>query len=365
MISVQVQVKPRPYEVVIESGVLMRAGHIFRETLADRGKMFVITVAPVRRRWGKSLLSSLADAGIAAQIVEMPDGEINKKLATVENLAQKLARLGADRNSVLIGFGGGVVGDVTGLLASLYMRGVDLVHIPTTVVAQVDASIGGKTAVNLPVGKNLLGTFHQPRIVLVDPVLLSSLPERQFRSGLYEALKAGVIGNADLFAQFENNKDKVLKRDPKVLELILAESIKLKASIVAADERESGLRRVLNFGHTIGHALEAETKYRKLLHGEAVAWGMVAATNIALVTHRMDSVVAGRITDAVLGLGKLPQVSVRGANIVKGLRADKKTLDGVVHFILPVEIGKVEVVNDVPEKVILGAMQEIGRLSKP
>jgi 3-dehydroquinate synthase len=149
------------------------------------------------------------------------------------------------------------------------------------------------------------------------------------------------------------------------LELILAESIKLKASIVAADERENGLRRVLNFGHTIGHALEAETKYRKLLHGEAVAWGMVAATNIALVTHRMDSVVAGRITDAVLGLGKLPQVSVRGANIVKGLRADKKTLDGVVHFVLPVEIGKVEIVNDVPEKVILAAVQEIGRLSKP
>jgi 3-dehydroquinate synthase len=365
MMHVPVAVKPRPYDVLIESGLLKRTGLILRETLPEIGKLFIVTVEPVRSRWGKTLLTSLADAGLVAQLIEMRDGEINKKLSSIQDLAQKLAKLGAERNSALIAFGGGVVGDVTGLLASLYMRGIDVVHIPTTVVAQVDASIGGKTGVNLPAGKNLLGTFHQPRAVLVDPMLLSSLPERQFRSGLYEALKSGVIGNADLFAQFENNKDKVLKRDPKVLELILAESIKLKASIVAADERESGLRRVLNFGHTIGHALEAETKYRKLLHGEAVAWGMVAATNISLMTRRMDSVVAGRITDAVLGLGKLPQVSVRGTNILKGLRADKKTLDGVVHFILPVEIGKVEVVNDVPEKAILAAVAEIGRLSKP
>lgn len=365
MIDVPVAVKPQPYDVLVESGLLKRSGLILRERLPDRGKLFIVTVAPVRRRWGKTLLKSLGEAGIAAQVVEMRDGEINKKLSTVQDLAQKLASLGADRNSALIGFGGGVVGDVAGLLASMYMRGIDVVHVPTTVVAQVDASIGGKTGVNLPAGKNLLGTFHQPRVVLVDPILLSSLPERQFRSGLYEALKAGVIGNADLFAQFENDKDKLLKRDAKVLESILAQSIQLKASIVAADEREGGLRRVLNFGHTIGHALEAETKYRKFLHGEAVAWGMVAATNIALMTGRMESVVAGRITDAVLGLGTLPQVSVRGANILKGLRTDKKTLNGVVHFILPVEIGKVEVVNDVPDKAILAAVAEIGRLSKP
>jgi len=365
MIRVQVEVKARPYDVLVESGLLLRAGVVLRELLPSHGKFFVVTVAPVRQRWGKKLMASLGDAGLAAQIVEMPDGEINKKLATVEILAQKLARLGADRNSVLIAFGGGVVGDVTGLLASLYMRGVELVQIPTTVVAQVDASIGGKTGVNLRAGKNLMGTFHQPKAVLVDPAVLSSLTERQFRSGLYESLKCGVIGNADLFAQFENNKDKILQRDHKVLESIFAESIKLKAAIVAADEREGGLRRVLNFGHTIGHALETETRYRKLLHGEAVAWGMVAATNIALATRRIDSVVAGRITDGVLGLGKLPQVSVRRANILKGLRADKKTMAGVIHFVLPVAIGKVEVVNDVPEQVVLDAVDELGRLSKP
>ena len=267
MLRVEVAVKPRPYDVLIESGLLLRAGAVLRELLSGHGKAFVITVPPVRARWGKKLMTSLADSGMAAHLIEMRDGEVNKELATVENLAEKLARLGADRNSVLIAFGGGVVGDVTGLLASLYMRGVELVQIPTTVVAQVDASIGGKTGVNLGAGKNLLGTFHQPRVVLVDPAILATLTERQYRSGLYEALKCGVIGNPELFAQFENSKDKILRRDPKVLEPILAQAVQLKASIVAADERESGLRRVLNFGHTVGHALETETRYRRLLHG--------------------------------------------------------------------------------------------------
>src|SRR6185503_3431591 len=213
------------------------------------------TVPPVRRRWGKKLTASLAAAGFVPKILQMPNGERHKKLATVEKLSEQLSRLGADRNSVIVAFGGGVVGDVTGLLSSLYMRGVELVQIPTTVLAQVDASIGGKTGVNLPAGKNLVGTFHQPLAVLIDPDVLSSLSERQFRSGVYEALKCGVIGNAELFMQFENNKDKILHRDPKVLETLFAETVKLKAAIVVADERESGLRRLLNFGHTIGHAL--------------------------------------------------------------------------------------------------------------
>jgi 3-dehydroquinate synthase len=281
----------------------------------------------------------------------------------VEELAEKLPRLGADRDAVIVAFGGGVVGDVAGLLASLYMRGVDFVQVPTTVVAQVDASIGGKTGVNLRAGKNLLGTFHQPRLVLIDPAVLGTLPEREFRAGLYEALKCGVIGKPELFRQFEESKNKILKRDPATLESLIAESVKLKAEIVGADERESGLRRVLNLGHTIGHALEAETGYRHLLHGEAVAWGMIGATNIALSMGKIDSVTAGRIADAVLGLGPLPRVRVRRANIVRRLQADKKTRDGVVHFVLPTAIGKVEVVRDVPEKVVGQAVDELRRLS--
>jgi 3-dehydroquinate synthase len=293
----------------------------------------------------------------------MREGERAKKLTTVEEMAEKLPRLGADRDAVIVAFGGGVVGDVAGLLASLYMRGVDVVQVPTTVVAQVDASIGGKTGVNLRAGKNLLGTFHQPRVVLIDPALLDTLPEREFRAGLYEALKCGVIGKPELFQHFEDGKNKILKRDPTILELLIAESVKLKAEIVGADERESGLRRVLNLGHTIGHALEVETRYRRLLHGEAVAWGMIAATNIALSMGKIDSVTAGRIADAVLGLGPLPRVHVRRANIMSRLQADKKTRDGVVHFVLPTAIGKVEVVGDVPEKVVGQAVDELRRLS--
>src|SRR4029077_10514575 len=269
----------------------LRAGDKLRELLrvapgaspakTGRARLFVVTVTPVRRRWGKKLMASLTAAGFAAQILEMPDGERYKKLATVEKLSEELSRLGADRNSVVIALGGGVVGDVTGLLASLYMRGVELVQIPTTVLAQVDASIGGKTGVNLRAGKNLVGTFHHPRAVLIDPSVLATLPDREFRAGLYEALKCGVIGSPELFREFEVNRERILKRDPPTVERLIAESVRLKAHVVSVDEKENGLRRVLNFGHTIGHALEAETGYRTLLHGEAVAWGMVAAARIA------------------------------------------------------------------------------------
>jgi 3-dehydroquinate synthase len=294
----------------------------------------------------------------------MPDGEPAKKLATIESLAEKLSRLGADRKSVLIAFGGGVTGDVTGLLASLFMRGVALVQIPTTLLAQVDSSVGGKTGVNLGAGKNLLGTYHHPRAVLIDPEILHTLPGREFRAGLYEALKCGIIGVPDLFVRFEQKRAQILKRDPVELEGLIAQSVKLKAEVVSADEQEGGLRRVLNLGHTIGHALEAETGYRSLLHGEAVAWGMIAATNIALSVGRTDSVTAGRIADAVLSLGRLPEVKVSSRKILARLQADKKTQNGVVHFVLPREIGKVEIAAGVPDKVVIAAIEELRRLSR-
>ena len=363
MSRVKIAVEPRPYEALIESGLLAQAGARLRELLAGRERVFVVTVPPVRRKWGKTLMTSLAAAGIEAKLIEMADGEPAKKLATVEMLAAKLAAQGADRNSVVLAFGGGVVGDTAGLLASLYMRGISVVQIPTTVLAQVDASIGGKTGVNLKAGKNLLGTFHQPIAVLIDPAVLGSLPEREFRAGLYEAVKCGVIGSPELFRRFENEKDKILKRHATTLEWVIAESVRQKAAVVAADERESGLRQVLNFGHTIGHALEAATAYHGFLHGEAVAWGMVAATNIALAMAKLDSVNARRIVDAVLGLGKLPPVKVKPANVLKRLQADKKTKDGVVHFVLPREIGQVEIVKGVPERIVLEAVAELKRLS--
>src|ERR1051326_1390057 len=288
-----IHVPSGPYQAWIENGLLTRAGSVLGELLPQSSRLFVITVAPVRKRWGTKLVSSLKAAGFALEVVVMPDGEPAKRLATVEALAEKLARLGADRKAVIVALGGGVVGDLSGMLASLYMRGVDFVQVPTTVLAQVDASIGGKTGVNLVAGKNLLGTFHHPRVVLLDPAVLKTLPDREFRAGLYEAVKCGVIGNVELFLRFEQNRVRILKRDPVELEWLVAQSVKLKAEVVSADEREDGLRRVLNLGHTIGHALEAETGYKKLLHGEAVAWGMIAATNIALSVGRTDSVTAG------------------------------------------------------------------------
>ena len=364
MIRVTIAVQPRPYDAIIENGLLERAGQQLRSVLGDRRDLIVVTVPPVRRKWGKKLMTSLSAAGFAARFVEMSDGERYKKLATVEQLAEKLSVLGADRNSVVVAFGGGVVGDVAGLLASLYMRGVDFVQIPTTVQAQLDAAIGGKTGVNLRTGKNLVGTYHQPRAVLIDPAVLSTLPEREFRAGLYEGLKCGVIGNLALFAGFEKFQVKALRRDPSALEWVIAESVRLKAEVVSSDERESGLRRVLNFGHTIGHALETESRYRRFLHGEAVAWGMIAATHIAAATGRIDSTAAQKIVETVLGFGRLPKVEARSRDIVRLLKRDKKTRNGVVHFVLPTEIGKVEIVNDVPEQLMVEAVDELRRLSK-
>ncbi len=365
MTRITVSTAQRSYDAVIEDGLLSRAGEYLQPLLGKDTRLFVVTVAPVRRRWGKRLMKSLSAAGFQAKLVEMEEGERYKRLNTVESLAEKLVSLGAERSSALVAFGGGVVGDVVGFLASIYLRGIDVIQIPTTVQAQVDASVGGKTGVNLKAGKNLLGTFHQPRIVLIDPEVLSTLPEREFRAGLYESLKCGVIGRPELFTRLEKSKLDALRKDPSTLGWVIAESVRLKAEIVSADERENGLRRVLNFGHTIGHALEAETAYRHFLHGEAVAWGMVAAANIAAGVRRIEDSIAQRIASAVLTAGPLPRVEVRSRSILRRLQADKKTRNGVVHFVLPEDIGRVEVVKDVPEAVVLKAVDDLRRLSRP
>jgi 3-dehydroquinate synthase len=363
MISIPVATPSRSYEVLIGTGLLARAGQCLGKILETR-RAFVVTVPPVRRRWARILTKSLADSGIETVVLEMPDGERSKRLTTLESLAQKLVKHGADRSTTLVALGGGVVCDVTGFMASIYMRGVDVIHVPTTVLAQVDAAIGGKTGVNLISGKNLLGTFHQPRTVLIDPAVLESLPSREYRAGLYESLKCGIIGDPGLFRLFEDRRREILDRDPVVVEKVIADSVRLKASVVSADEREGGLRQVLNLGHTIGHALEAETRYTHLLHGEAVAWGMIAATHIALSTGKLDSVTAGRITNSVLGFGRLPRMKFQTASILKRLRSDKKTRHGVVHFILPREIGKVEITSDVPEPIVRSAVDEIRKLAR-
>ena len=363
MIRIPVTTASRSYEVLIGSGLLARAGETLGHLFGGK-RAFVVTVPPVRKRWAKVLVQSLTASGIETALLEMPDGERAKRLSTLEKLAEKLVQQGADRSSTLIALGGGVAGDVTGFLASIYMRGVDVIQIPTTVVAQVDAAIGGKTGVNLVAGKNLLGTFHQPRAVLVDPAVLKTLPDREYRAGLYEALKCGIIGDVGLFRLFEEQRKEILERDEAIVENLIADSVRLKASVVSADEREGGIRQVLNLGHTIGHALEAETGYKTLLHGEAVGWGLLAATHIALSTGKLDSVTAGRIMNAVLGMGELARMNVKTASILKRLKFDKKTRRGVVHFILPREIGKVEITSDVGEPVVRAVVEEIRKLAR-
>lgn len=363
---VSVRVKPQAYEAVIGSGLLSSAAAEITAALgraSGSGRAFVVTVPPVRKHWEKTLLGSLKKKGIQFHVLEMRNGERYKNISTVEQLAEKMVKLGADRGSFVIALGGGVVGDVSGMLASIYMRGIPYIQVPTTFLAQVDASVGGKTGVNLASGKNLLGTFHQPRLVLADIATLATLPEREYRSGLYEALKCGVIRNAAIFDFMEKERERVLTREPAALEWLITECIRVKAEVVEADERENDLRRILNFGHTIGHALEAETSYRYFLHGEAVAWGMVAASMIAAAMQKTSAETAQRIISSVLAYATLPKVEVRSKNIARRILSDKKTANGVTHFVLPSEIGKVQISSEVPQKAVLQAVDELRHLS--
>lgn len=349
------------------------AAAYIRETLPAAKHFVVVTSEPIRKHWGKLLLDSFASSTSSSNaarvdVIEMPDGERHKKLSTVESLSIELVKLRSDRNTVLIALGGGVVGDVTGFLAGIYMRGIRFVQIPTTYLAQVDSSVGGKTGVNLRAGKNLVGCFKQPELVLVDPHVLSTLPEREYRSGLYESLKAGVIRNPRIFEFMEQNREQVLAKEPGSLEWLIAESVRVKADVVGQDEEEHGLRKILNFGHTIGHALEAETGYKVFLHGEAVAWGMVASAKIAAGMQKTSPEAAQRIVDLVRAYAPknapLPNVDVRPKAIFRRLASDKKTLDGLVHFILPRSVGEVDIVTDVPEGEVLRAVEELRSLSQ-
>ena len=349
--------------MLVERGLLRSAASALRGIIPAHSRVFVVTSPPIRKHWGNTLRKSFSRAGRKVEILEMPDGERSKKLSQLEKLAAKLVARGADRGSVILALGGGVVGDVGGFLASIFMRGISVVQIPTTLLAQVDAAIGGKTGVNLASGKNLLGTFHQPLAVLADPDVLATLPERQYRSGLFEAMKYGVIRNPAIFELMESNRDVLLRRDGALLETLITECTRVKADVVSTDERESGERRILNFGHTIGHALEAETGYKKLLHGEAVGWGMIAAALIGYALDRTDSLTAQRIIATVFAYGPLPKFKAQGRQILKRLLADKKTVGGVPHFVLATAIGKVEVVKNIPERVILHAVEEMKNLS--
>ena len=360
---VKVPLGRRSYEIKIGRGLLTRLGHECAR-LELNPRCVIVSDRHVAPRYGHVAQAALAKAGFEAAQVTIPAGETAKSLKTLAACYDRLAAQRLERKSFIVALGGGVVGDLAGFLAATYLRGLPFVQVPTTLLAQVDSSVGGKVGLNLAAGKNLVGAFHQPRLVLCDLDTLASLPMREFRAGLAEVIKYGIIYDAGLFRRLERDLPKLLGRDPSTLAAVVARCCEIKADVVRQDERESGLRAILNFGHTIGHALESETKYHSLLHGEAVAWGMIAATNIALSVGRTDSVTAGRIADAVLSLGRLPEVNVSSKKILARLQSDKKTQNGVVHFILPREIGKVEVASDVPESAVVDAVEELRRLSR-
>jgi 3-dehydroquinate synthase len=360
MKKIRVRLKPNSYDIIIGRGLLRRAGREIERSLpAKNTRVFVVTSANVRSHWGATLEEALRHAKLDYEVLEMDDGEPAKRLETVERLAEQMVAARADRNSLLVAFGGGVVGDCAGFLAAIFMRGVPVVQIPTTFLAQVDASIGGKTGVNLRSGKNLIGAFHQPKGVLVDPELLATLSDREFRAGLFEALKCGVIRDPALFEFMRRRSHSILARDRKALERIIADSIRVKAAVVSADEKESDLRRILNFGHTVGHALESATGYTYFLHGEAVAWGMIAAAAIARDCGVCTPETAGRIAETVKAYGPLPLVECETDQIVSRLSADKKTVAGAVHFVLPSKIGKVKIAGNVPASVVRLAVRQI------
>jgi 3-dehydroquinate synthase len=294
----------------------------------------------------------------------LPPGESHKTLRSVEKLLRSMAASGGDRGSLLIAFGGGIVGDVGGFLAAIYMRGISYFQVPTTFLAQVDSSVGGKTGVNLPEGKNLVGSFHHPLAVFADVELLSTLPDRELRAGLFESVKAGIIRDRSLLRFMEENSQKILGRDPAALEKVIAASIRMKADVVGKDEHESGLRMILNLGHTFGHAIESVTRYRQLLHGEAVGWGLIASLYLGRQRGTISEQQFNRLMGLIYLYGPLPALQLNPQKLVDATAKDKKHLGNVRRFVLPVGISDACVVEDVTSAELLEAAKYMLSMAK-
>jgi 3-dehydroquinate synthase len=359
MPTIRVSTPAVSYDVLIGQNLLAGLYPRLKKLTAPRPlRAFVVTSPEIWSLWQEAFLASFP-ANFQPAVLLLPAGESNKRLSSVESLAQQLAMAGADRDSVLLAFGGGVIGDLTGFLAAIYMRGIRYIGLPSTLLAQVDSSLGGKTGVNLVAGKNLIGSFHHPLAVLTDIDLLRTLPRAELRAGLQESVKAGIIRSPSLFRFLETNADQVLAGDTHALAKVVTASVKVKADVVAADEKESGVRMILNFGHTIGHAIEAATQYRKLLHGEAVAWGMIAALHLSLSRGRITPAQFDRCHALILRYGPLPTFRAPAEKLVALTSADKKNRSGRRAFVLATGIGSTEVVYDVTDAELLGATQSM------
>lgn len=344
------------YPVFVGAGLVDDLSHWLSIAKVSRNK-FLVSSPTVWKHHGETLSTALPDV----EPLLIQDGERSKTLHTVSRIYESLILAAADRQTTVIAVGGGVLGDTVGFAAATYLRGVDLVHIPTTLLSQVDSAVGGKVGVNHALGKNLIGAFHPPTTVIADPKLLDTLPRRELRAGLYEVVKYGVIASRPLFELLVADLPRIFARQPEVLVEIIAASCRIKADVVAADERESGRRRVLNFGHTVGHALESVTRYRRLRHGEAVGYGMLAAAQLARTRGLLDKSDHGALNDLIQRMGPLPSVTdLSQSQVLEVVRRDKKVVSGRLHVVLTSGIGNTVIVDDVTEKDIRFALQTIG-----
>ncbi|MFN7981520.1 MAG: 3-dehydroquinate synthase [Vicinamibacterales bacterium] len=354
-VRVSVATPSRQYAITIGDGVLSHLNQILDEVKAPK-RRFVVSSPTVWRFHGERFA-----AVSKAEPILVPDGERYKQIPTVSRVWEALIKANADRASTLITFGGGVIGDLAGFAAASYLRGIALVHVPTTLLAQVDSSIGGKVGVNHPLGKNLLGAFYQPHAVIVDPQVLGTLPRREFRAGLYEVIKYGMTSSPTLFERVARDKKAIFARVPEVMTAIISEACKIKADVVTADEKESGLRRILNFGHTAGHALESVTKYRRFRHGEAVGYGMLVAAELAVARGVLAESDRQALASLIASLGPLPPIGdISIAQMLEAMTHDKKMVAGKLHYVLPTAIGAWTIVDDLTEKELKKALTHLG-----
>ncbi len=355
--EIRVQTASASYSVHVGQALLAQVAAGALALAGTVSRVFLVSSPDVDRLWSAPLREGFAARNIPVETLLIPAGERHKRLTTLERLCEELAAGGADRESLLVALGGGVTGDITGFLAAVYMRGIRFVQVPTTLLAQVDSSVGGKTGVNLAAGKNLVGSFHQPLAVFADIDTLATLPPRELRAGLQESVKAGVIRDADLFAYLEANMDRILAGEAPALRHVVEASVRMKAGVVCEDEREQGARMILNFGHTVGHAIEAATGYTSLLHGEAIGWGMVAAVRLAQGRGVLPDETAERITALIHRCTALPPFEAGAAQLVALTGGDKKRRGGTLSLILPVRVGAAEIVRDVTEAELTAAVE--------
>jgi 3-dehydroquinate synthase len=352
-----VELGRRSYDIAIGSDMLCPAMQELGQQLGMTHAV-VVTDDNVRTPHAMSVAESLSDSGVRVDLMVVPAGETSKSVQTAELLWNRLLQANADRKTVVVAVGGGVIGDLAGFVAATFTRGLRFVQVPTTLLAQVDSSVGGKVAINLPEAKNMVGAFWQPSAVLIDTRVLASLPQREYQAGLGEVVKYGVIQDATFFEYLENQADAILTRDDEVLRYIVARCCQLKAEVVQQDEREeSGRRAILNYGHTFGHALEAATRYTQLLHGEAISIGMLCASRLAVSLGLLDRSVAQR-QQALLARFLLP-VEVPAVDldlVLRLMQQDKKVAHGNLHFVLPTRIGHVQLRGGIDAELVRAAI---------